>query len=129
MLDSVGEETFNSQEVYHDATSSSYITQWKTTNGNQAKPRTSLDSGWISGREMVRLRSVLCAVNPAEMAGRISIGWVSGDTQKQVSVSDLNWKRLGQFTASKVQLLCRATGLLVSPQRYLSIVGASNPNN
>lgn len=65
----------------------------------------------------------------AEMAGRVSIGWVSGDTEKQVSVSDLNWKRLGQFTASKVQLLCRATGLLVSPQCYLSIIGASNPNN
>jgi hypothetical protein len=65
----------------------------------------------------------------AEMAGRVSIGWVSGDTEKQVSVSDLNWKRMGQFTASKVQLLCRATGLLVSPQRYLSIAGASNPNN
>lgn len=65
----------------------------------------------------------------AEMAGRTSVGWVSGDTAKQVSVSDFNWKRLGQFTASKVQLLCRATGLLVSPQRYLSIIGASNPNN
>ncbi len=65
----------------------------------------------------------------AEMAGRVSIGWVSGDTEKQVSVSDLSWKRLGQFTASKVQLLCRATGLLVSPQRYLSIIGASNPND
>lgn len=65
----------------------------------------------------------------AGMAGRICLGWVSGDTEKQVSVSDLNWKRLGQFTASKVQLLCRATGLLVSPQRYLSIIGASNPNN
>ncbi len=65
----------------------------------------------------------------ARMAERTCIGWVSGDTQRQVSVSDLNWKRLGQFTASKVQLLCRATGLLVSSQRYLSIIGASNPNN
>lgn len=65
----------------------------------------------------------------AEMAGRTHVGWVSGDTQKQVSVSDLGWKRLGQFTASKVQLICRATGLLVSPQRYLSVIGASNPNN
>jgi len=65
----------------------------------------------------------------AEMAGRVCVGWVSGDTKKHVSVSDLNWKRLGQFTASKVQLLCRATGLLVSPQRYLSIIGASIPNN
>lgn len=65
----------------------------------------------------------------AEMARRVCVGWVSGDTEKQVSVSDLNWKRLGQFTASKVQLLCPSTGLLVSPQRYLSIVGASNPND
>lgn len=65
----------------------------------------------------------------AEMAGRIHVGWVSGDTQKQVSVSDFNWKRLGQFTASKVQLLCPCTGLLVSDQGYLSIIGASNPNN
>lgn len=65
----------------------------------------------------------------ARMAQRIYVGWVSGDTQKQVSVSDLNWKRLGQFSASQVQLLCRATGLLVSPQRYLSIIGTSSPNN
>lgn len=52
----------------------------------------------------------------AEMAGRVCIGWVSGDTQKQISVSDVNWKRLGQFTASKVQLLARAKGLVVSQQ-------------
>jgi hypothetical protein len=51
----------------------------------------------------------------AQMAGRNYVGWVSGDTSKQVSVSDISWKRLGQFTVSKVQLLCRATGLLVSP--------------
>jgi hypothetical protein len=25
-------------------------------------------------------------------------GWVSGDTKTQVSVSDFNWKRLGQFS-------------------------------
>jgi len=52
----------------------------------------------------------------AEMAGRVCIGWVSGDTRKQISVSDANWKRLGQFTASKVQLLARANGLMVSRQ-------------
>ena len=55
----------------------------------------------------------------AEMAGRTYTGWVSGDTARQVSVSDINWKRLGQFTASKVQLIKRSTGLLAS--------GASNP--
>lgn len=37
----------------------------------------------------------------AEQAGRIYCGWVSGDTEKQVSVSDSNWKRLGQFSAKK----------------------------
>jgi hypothetical protein len=62
----------------------------------------------------------------AEMAERLYIGWVSGDTERQVSVSDFNWKRLGQFTASKVQLLHRATGLLVNHPQYLSLSGASN---
>lgn len=55
----------------------------------------------------------------AVMAGRVCIGWVSGDTQRQVSVSDANWKRLGQFTAAKVSLIARSTGLVVS--------GALNP--
>ncbi|MGI0496239.1 RRXRR domain-containing protein [Limnospira platensis] len=55
----------------------------------------------------------------AEMAGRVVVGWVSGDTHRQVSVSDLNWKRLGQFTASKVSLIARSTNLVVS--------GALNP--
>lgn len=50
----------------------------------------------------------------AVQAGREYVGWVSGDTQRQVSVSDANWKRLGQFTASKVELISRSTGLLVS---------------
>jgi hypothetical protein len=50
----------------------------------------------------------------AEQAGRKHIGWVSGDTARQVSVSDSNWKRLGQFTASKIRLLKRSTGLLAS---------------
>lgn len=53
----------------------------------------------------------------AEQALRISMGWVSGDTERQSSVSDINWKRLGQFTASKVQLLQRSTGLLVNITR------------
>ncbi|MFO7091767.1 hypothetical protein B9R42_21810, partial [Arthrospira platensis PCC 7345] len=55
----------------------------------------------------------------AEMAGRVVVGWVSGDTHRQVSVSDINWKRLGQFTASKVSLIARSTNLVVS--------GALNP--
>lgn len=39
-------------------------------------------------------------------------GWCSGDTAKQVSISNAAWKRIGQFTASKVRLLRRATGLI-----------------
>lgn len=42
------------------------------------------------------------------------IGYVSGDTAKQVSVSDANWKRLGQIAVSKIKLLRRANGLVVS---------------
>lgn len=49
----------------------------------------------------------------AVQAGREYIGWVSGDTCRAVSVSDASWRRLGQFTASKVQLIQRANGLLV----------------
>lgn len=41
------------------------------------------------------------------------IGFVSGDTAKQVSVSDVNWKRLGQIAASKVALICRSNNLIV----------------
>lgn len=55
----------------------------------------------------------------AEMARRQYIGYVSGDTARQVSVSNESWKRLGQFAKSKVKLLKRNTGLLIS--------GASNP--
>jgi hypothetical protein len=39
-------------------------------------------------------------------------GWVSGDTEKQVSVSDHNWKRLGQFSKNKVRLIRRSIGLI-----------------
>lgn len=56
----------------------------------------------------------------AEQAGRVSCGWVSGDTERQVSVSDINWKRLGQFTARKVQLIQRSTGLLVNTMYKLT---------
>lgn len=47
-------------------------------------------------------------------AGKEFFGWVSGDTATQVSVSDSNWKRLAQFTASKVELIQRSTGLLTA---------------
>ncbi len=39
-------------------------------------------------------------------------GWVSGDTKTQVSVSDINWKPIAQFSKFKVQLLQRSTGLI-----------------
>ncbi|GCA81338.1 hypothetical protein MiTs_03353 [Microcystis aeruginosa NIES-2521] len=42
------------------------------------------------------------------------IGYVSGDTEKQLSVSDTNWKRLGQIAVSKIQLIRRSNGLIVS---------------
>ncbi len=42
------------------------------------------------------------------------IGYVSGDTERQVSVSDSNWKRLGQITASKVSLIRRSNGLIIA---------------
>lgn len=58
----------------------------------------------------------------AEKAGQQYHGWVSGDTATQVSVSDFNWKRLGQFTASKVSLLQRATGLICKQE--IASVGA-----
>ncbi len=54
----------------------------------------------------------------AEQAGRISHGWVSGDTQRCCSVSDIQWKRLGQFTAKKVQLITRSTGLIVTGNKF-----------
>ena len=41
-------------------------------------------------------------------------GWVSGSTKTQVSVSDFDWKRLGQFSAKKTQLLKRNTNLIVN---------------
>jgi hypothetical protein len=53
-------------------------------------------------------------------------GWVSGDTEKQVSVSDASWKRLGQFTAKKVRLIQRSTGLIVLSTRKLSNLMASS---
>lgn len=53
-------------------------------------------------------------------------GWVSGDTEKQVSVSDSNWKRLGQFSKNKVRLIRRSTGLIVTAVKtaasYSSVV-------
>ncbi len=48
-----------------------------------------------------------------ERKGVIYRGWVSGDTKTQISVSNFDWKRLGQFSAKKTQLLKRSTNLIV----------------
>jgi hypothetical protein len=50
----------------------------------------------------------------AEKKGEVFYGWVSGDTKTKVSVSDINWKRLAQFSAKKVELVSRSTGLLAA---------------
>jgi hypothetical protein len=42
------------------------------------------------------------------------IGYVSGDTERQISISDANWRRLGQIASSKVTLIRRSTGLIVA---------------
>ena len=63
----------------------------------------------------------------AEKAGNTYTGWCSGDTERQVSVSDVNWKRLGQFTAKKVQLLQRNTGLIVRIERSRNVVASTGP--
>lgn len=42
------------------------------------------------------------------------IGYVSGDTEKQISVSNANWKRLGQISANKIRLIRRSNGLIVA---------------
>jgi hypothetical protein len=45
-------------------------------------------------------------------------GWVSGDTATQVSISGSNWKRISQFSAKKVRLIQRSTGLITTSQKY-----------
>lgn len=49
---------------------------------------------------------------------RVVMGWVSGDRARQVSVSNCDCPRLGQFMASTVQLIHRATGLMGSRLHY-----------
>ena len=51
----------------------------------------------------------------AGKAGKTYTGWVSGDTATQISVSNADWKRIGQFTAKKVELIRRSTGLIINP--------------
>ncbi len=40
------------------------------------------------------------------------LGFCSGYTGKNISVSDFNWKRLGRYAASKVKLVKRSTRLI-----------------
>ncbi len=42
------------------------------------------------------------------------LGYCSGYTGKNLSISDSNWKRLGRFANSKVELIARCTGLVVN---------------
>ncbi len=48
-------------------------------------------------------------------------GWCSGDTAKQISISNAVWKRVGQFTASKVRLLQRSTGLICTQEMDFNV--------
>jgi hypothetical protein len=64
--------------------------------------------GGTTTRHNVRKGDYVQAIK-ADVAYR---GWCSGDTAKQISISNSDWKRIGQFTASKVRLLRRATGLI-----------------
>ena len=52
-------------------------------------------------------------------------GWVSGDTKTQVSVSDFNWKRLGQFSKNKVQLIRRSIGLIITVVKTARVASLS----
>lgn len=53
-----------------------------------------------------------------EKGGKVYKGWVGGYTQtensKNVSIYDHNWKRVGQFAPSKVQIIRRSTKLCVA---------------
>lgn len=57
----------------------------------------------------------------ATKAGITYRGWCSGDTAKQISVSNAEYKRIGQFTASKVKLLQRSTGLICKRGNNFSV--------
>jgi hypothetical protein len=52
----------------------------------------------------------------AEKAGRICRGWIGGwsEANNVLSVCDHNWKRIGQFSVSKVSLIKRKSGLCVA---------------
>ncbi|MBD2364867.1 RRXRR domain-containing protein [Anabaena minutissima FACHB-250] len=61
----------------------------------------------------------------ATQGSKIFFGWVSGDTDKQVSVSDADWKRLGQCSVKKVKLLRRSTGLIIKAVKTARVASLS----
>jgi hypothetical protein len=54
----------------------------------------------------------------ASKAGQTIKGWIGGFTNseksKNVSIYDHNWKRIGQYALSKIELLQRSTGICVA---------------
>ena len=61
----------------------------------------------------------------ASQGSKTFFGWVSGDTEKTVSVSDANWKRLGQCAVKKVKLIQRSTGLIVTAVKTARVASLS----
>jgi hypothetical protein len=61
----------------------------------------------------------------ATQGNKTYFGWVSGDTEKQVSVSDQDWKRLGQFSKNKVSLIKRSTGLITTVVKTTRVASLS----
>ena len=57
----------------------------------------------------------------ASQGKRTVRGWVSGYTKNSISVSDFNWKRLGQFVVKKVRLLERNSGLLLKSKEVKEV--------
>ncbi|MGI2908402.1 RRXRR domain-containing protein [Tolypothrix sp. VBCCA 56010] len=54
------------------------------------------------------------------------IGYCSGDTEKALSISNADWRRLGRFSPKKSRLVQPNTGLIVLPTQKLSNLLASN---
>lgn len=49
-----------------------------------------------------------------------TLGFCSGYTGRNISISTVDWKRVGRYVASKVELVARNTGLLVSKASNLA---------